>query len=193
MMDEVALIFGGAVGVAEEYKAAKELCTSLGLTTRVFVCNSAIGEFPEHIDFGVTLHPESLHKWTSLRDVRGYPKVTNIWAHRPEKNITRYTRDWGGSCSLMAVKAARMEGFKKIILCGCPMTVQAKHFLRGVDWNPALAFRRGWNSHKREIPPQCVRSMSGWTKEQFGAPDAEWLQSTLDVPTFKAKPLYLKA
>jgi len=190
---EVALVFGGAENVYAEYNEAKRLCAEAGLPFVTAVLNSALSVFPGRVDIGVTLHPENLAKWLPERGLHNLPPVTYVWAHRPATNVARYTRDWGGSCSLFATKVLRTEGFNKIILCGCPMDTAAGHFLRKARWNAALAFRRGWNSHKKEIPPSCLRSMSGWTKEQFSFPTVEWLKEPCTIGPHRPRPFPLKA
>jgi hypothetical protein len=179
----IALVVGGSEKVLEEYKAALDLCGDR--PTVNFICNAMIEDFSGHIDYAVTLHPETLWNWLGPRRELGYPEPGQIWAHRPATHITNHTRDWQGSCSLFATKIARQLGYEKIILCGCPMTVEDLHFKRHARWNAAHAFRRGWISRRGELPPRTVRSMSGWTKETFGFPDVAWLDADLDVPVFR--------
>jgi hypothetical protein len=185
MRDEVALIFGGSENVYAEYEAALALCKLYSRTTITAVCNSALAEFPGEIDYFMTLHPDQISSWAPHRLAKGLPPPKVTWAHRPATNVHRYTRDWGGSCSLFAVKVLRQEGFTQIILCGCPMTVEDGHFRRHERWNAATAFQRGWRSHKYQLPPQCVRSMSGWTQREFEAPDGTWLESRINVPPLR--------
>ncbi len=179
---EVALIFGGAEKVFEEYAAALAMCQSVGIPVKTFVTNSALEVFPGEIDYGCTLHPEKLGKWLSGRKALGHPDPKAIWAHRPATNVHRHTRDWGGSVSMFALKVARQEGFVKNILCGCPMTTEDGHFLRHERWNAAIAFQRGWRERGDKLGRPCIRSMSGWTMQTFGAPTEEWLKSNTDRP-----------
>ena len=58
------------------------------------------------------------------------------------------------------------------------MTVEGNHFVRQQPWNAALGFRRGWSAHMRELKPY-VRSLGGWTLEQFGEPTVEWLREDI--------------
>lgn len=183
MNPTIALVVGGSEEVFEELAAARALCGDR--PTATFVCNSMIEVFPGVIDYALTLHPEETFRWLAPRRAAGLPEPRQIWSHRSYTNITHWVADWGGSCSLFATRVARQENFEKIILCGCPMTVENKHYKRHAPWFPAIAFRRGWAKHKHEIPERCVRSMSGWTREQFRAPDIAWLDADLDIPRFR--------
>jgi hypothetical protein len=120
-------------------------------------------------------------QWLGGRKQAGFAEPTRTWCHRPYKNITNDTRDWGGSSGLLMVKIARELHFKHIILCGIPMTVEAGHIVRKVQWNAAHGFRRGWMRHLHELKP-FVRSYAGWTFELFGRPDREWLQRDIADP-----------
>lgn len=74
-----------------------------------------------------------------------------------------------GSSALLGVLAGIDEGYKKIILCGCPLQGKNKkkqHY---------ETFQLGWIFHKDDVKP-FVRSMSGWTKEFLGEPTKEWLE-----------------
>ena len=112
-----------------------------------------------------------------LRRQNGLPEPEQIWAHRKHVAVTHDTasKEWQGSSGLFATMVAKMEGHTKIIACGVPMTVEDNHFERHQRWQSAIAFRAGWTRCRDEIAP-VFRSMSGWTKEIFGAPDEEWLK-----------------
>jgi len=178
MTDTVALVLGGSLNVFAEYTAALKLCAAAGLPWKIFACNDMIEAFPGAMDYGCTLHPDKLPGWLSRRAAAGLPAPPVIWAHRHFANVDQWTRDWSGSVGLFAVKVAREEQFKKIICCGVPMEIHNDHFKRKVPWVAALGFRRGWSAHAQELR-RYTRSMSGWTKELFGAPTIEWLASDI--------------
>jgi hypothetical protein len=75
-----------------------------------------------------------------------------------------------GSSALLGTLAAIKLGYKKIILCGCPLEGKSKRQPNEVY----STFHKGWQS-KRETVIDCVRSVSGWTKEFLGEPTKEWL------------------
>ena len=211
-MADVALILGGSAHVFDEFNRARDLCRSYGQSWNNFCCNDMIAAYPDLIHNAVTLHPEKLNSWLAERERAGYPPVTKIWAHRPaqaarrisivqaaarvhpaSEPITDNTADWGASVGGLGTKIAREEGYRKVILCGVPMTVEDGHFRRQQRWNAAHGFRRGWQRHIRELAP-FVRSMSGWTLEQFGEPNGEWLLSNIPDPRpMRPNPVRLKA
>jgi hypothetical protein len=73
-----------------------------------------------------------------------------------------------GSSAILGALSGITLGYKKIILCGCPLTGNAP------EGNPYEAFRPGWVAQYESVKDK-VRSMSGWTRELLGAPTADWL------------------
>lgn len=175
MSDPVALVVGGAETVWNDVRKAEELCNEVGRPFTYFLINDMIELFP-HAGIGITLHPDKLLNWVNARARANLPKHHEYWSHRTHKSITiREAKDWGGSSGLFACKVAHFNlGYMRVILCGVPMSTGGKHFRRGVVWSAAPAFRHGWVKHKHEVAP-FVRSLDGWTLQQFGAPDKAWL------------------
>lgn len=172
-----ALVLGGASRVWEDASASLDLFTP-DLTIAV---NDMIGAWPSHLDIAATLHPEKLHLWLRERRRKGFNEP-ETWAHKQtgpngkvEARIDRATDDWKGSSGLFAVKIALEQSCDLIVLAGVPMDADAAHFFDPKSWNDANAFHKGWLAHKAKIAPY-VRSMSGWTAELLGRPDASWLQ-----------------
>lgn len=155
-----------------------ELAVSI-CQTRAFDCflvNDQIASFPGAGHHGVTLHPFKLGRWLREREERGFPDLAEVWCW---KNVTpgvtaSISPEWNGSSSLLAVRAAVLSGHTRVVLCGVPMDPAAGHFVRRRQWPEGRGFRRGWLQHREEIAP-FVRSCSGWTRDMFGAPTAEWL------------------
>lgn len=143
-----------------------------------FLVNDQIAAWPDQAPnaaHGVTLHPAKLGDWLRQRAERQLPALAEVWCWKAEvASITRTIADWGGSSGLLAVRAALAAGHTRIILCGVPMEPDAGHFVRRRRWPHAIGFRRGWIQHRAELAP-VLRSSSGWTRELFGAPTAEWL------------------
>jgi hypothetical protein len=176
---DVALVIGGAECWHDDLEQAKKLLA--GKKFRYFYINDHIKSFAEP-GVACTLHPDKLNgqgagSWLISRRQTGFPEPEQIWAHRKHHAVTHDTAstDWQGSTGLFAVYVARQLGHVKVIGCGIPMTVDGSHFIRHQKWQSAIAFRGGWVRHRQEIAPY-FRSMSGWTKEQFGAPDINWLE-----------------
>lgn len=175
----VALLVGGSMYWHDEYVLAKLLCEKQHRPTVNFVCNDTIAVFPDTIHHAATLHPDKMPRWVQarvkLKD--GLPPCRS-WCHRRYPNFTDHTSDLGGSSGMFMVKIARELGFTHIILCGIPMTVEGKHFVRQQSWNAAHGFRRG--AERVYLGARHhVRSMSGWTREMFGSPDSEWLRNDI--------------
>lgn len=191
---EIAIVIGGANNVVREWCDALDLCAMYSQPTVNFVCNSMIGDFPAHIDNAVTLHPENLVDWFAVRDHAGRDRPDIVWSHRPHNGVTNFTKDPHGSVGLFAVKVARQHGYNKIILAGVPMTVEDEHYKRHERWNACTAFQKYWPANRGLFNlSECVRSMSGWTRDQYGFPDAAWLQSVIDIPPLRPRPFSLKA
>jgi hypothetical protein len=173
---EIAIIVGGAECWQSDFDNARRMLDKRDV--RYFYVNDHIKTF-DHRGVAITLHPDKLKghfDWLGKRRKAGLPDPDEIWAHRRHANISHDTasQDWRGSSGLFAVQVARRKGHHKIIACGVPMTVDGNHFERRVKWQSAIGFRAGWLQHKAEIAPY-FRSMSGWTREIFGAPDDKWL------------------
>ena len=172
--DAVAIILGGAECWQDDLTNAKALLD--GHALRYFIINDHIRTFPE-TGIAVTLHPEKLARsWLPDRRAKGLPEPEQIWSHRADINVTHnnHGNDWGGSSGLFAVMIARKIGFKKIILCGVGMTTDGNHFVRHQRWNACAAFWHRWQQYIEELKP-VLRSMSGRTRDVFGAPDQEFL------------------
>jgi hypothetical protein len=175
---EIAVVIGGAECWQEDFERVKKL---LGDRPRhYFYINDHIKSFPEP-GVACTLHPDKLNghfAWLGVRRKAGLPEPEQIWAHRKHVAITHDTAstEWQGSTGLFAVQVARRVGHRKVIGVGIPMTVDGGHFERHQLWQSAIAFRQGWTAHRKEIAPY-FRSMSGWTKEQFGEPTEDWIRS----------------
>lgn len=106
------------------------------------------------------------------------------WGWRPGHPTDFVVLPWaGGSSGMLAVQVALTLGCTKVILCGVPMTA-TEHFSQSHEfdadhtrWTEAdmhwRAFERvhalGWFENK-------VRSMSGRSRDLFGAPTREWLE-----------------
>jgi hypothetical protein len=177
---DVAVVMGGGGDPFAEWELAKELCGRAGKHASVFAGNDMIEMFPGDIDHAVSLHPDKLRIWLPRRKAAGFNDPPKVWAHRNyEGAVTHWTRDWSGSTGLFCVKIARENGFVHIILCGVPMTFECGHFLRKQPWAASTGFRRGWEGRTLELQPY-LRSMGGWTQEEFGAPTEDWLRTDIE-------------
>lgn len=129
-----------------------------------------------YVKYFATYHIKDIPEYKIKRTRLGFNIDYKIISHR---NELKYPVDFvfeykppSGSSALLGAIAAMSFGYKKIVLCGCP--------LEGV--NPKQSsyamFRKGWTVHKNEVIGK-VKSMSGWTKELLGEPTREWLKEGL--------------
>ncbi len=171
----IALLLGDAACVHADAAAAYAM-----LKPDAIAATNCIGfDWPGRVDYWFTLHPKSIGVWPGMpgalrrRENAGLNRP-QTWAHKSGLGIDRHTPDWGGSTGLLAVKGLRQLRFNRIVLAGVPMSPEQNHYYEGTGWSHATHYRKGWREHRDEIAP-FVRSMSGWTREIFGAPTAEWL------------------
>jgi len=170
-----ALVLGGAGCVYEDIEAALKL-----FTPDAIAAVNAIGiEWPGRLDYWATLHPGEKKQWPGiveamrLRLMAGHNRP-QTWCYKPFDGVDRHTSDWGGSSGLLAVKILIEEGFTHIVGAGVPMTMNLAHFNDHKPWLAANSYQRGWIRHRAEIEA-CFRSLSGWTRKEFGSPTANWL------------------
>jgi hypothetical protein len=180
----IALVLGGADCLWADVEAA----LSLGEFDRVVACNDAAALWPGRLDAAVSLHAEKLPLWLrrraqgghtgpsrvfgSLEALRSVPPVTDQISDHTEYRF-RGQADTGSS-GLFALKVALEDlGCDRAVLCGVPMTPTG-HFVRRADWLHATKYRKGWEQALPQIRARA-RSMSGWTADLLGRPDAEWI------------------
>lgn len=170
---KTCLILGGASSVWNDAAAALDLFRP-DVTVTV---NDMLGAWLGRIDLFCTLHPEKAEKWLRQRRLTGANMDFETWAHARKPGspkIDHTTPDWGGSSGLFAVKVALECGCDRIVLAGVPMSADGGHFFDAAPWSEANAYHKAWLTHQSEIAPY-VRSMSGWTADLLGRPDASWL------------------
>ena len=130
------------------------------------------------IKYFATYHPSEIEMSMERRAKAGGNTDCLVIAHQqhPAKeghdlvNMIIPCEPPSGSSSLLGVLAGIKYGYKKIILCGCPLTGKND---KEYDY---AHFRAGWTAKMKEIK-DVTRSMSGWTMEQLGAPTAEWMKN----------------
>lgn len=174
----VALALGGARNVFDEAAAAYAL---LGREfDMVVACNDVGADWKGKLTHWATLHPDKFREWELRRHKNGHPMAYEVHFHRHYVRTTPYkiTHDWTGSSGLLAVKVALEAGAQRVVCAGIPMTPSAHyHDHPNKAWRYAAHHQRGWSVHMHELRGR-VRSMSGWTAQQLGMPDREWLGAT---------------
>ena len=131
-----------------------------------------------------SIHGPLLVEWIEKRRALGrdmdFEAYGNFADNQESGDVIRWNRpNGGGSSGLFTVLIAIELGFDKLILCGMPMDGEER-ITSGGDIEPGLTpyqhYRKGW-IQRQGILSEHVRSMSGWTRETFGEPTAEWLNS----------------
>ncbi|WKL57244.1 hypothetical protein Q1W73_16500 [Asticcacaulis sp. ZE23SCel15] len=170
----IALCLGGARGVWDEYRVACDLVGDA--PHRVVACNFAGVMCRDRIDAWVSLHPEYFDGWRADRRVWGgnqdYQAFSGFGKASIGLEIVR-SRWFGSSGLYMAQIATERLGADKIILCGVPMNDRDGHIHWSGEWDHAYHYRDGFLAARGA--GLNMKSMSGWTRELFGAPDYTWL------------------
>lgn len=174
-----AVVCGNATGVFGEMETA--VATYPGAV--IFGVND-VGMYLPRMEHWVSLHTDHLGAWKAVR-----------WLHAHQQEKTEYhgvdprpfiDHDWSSLRPLFALSGyfamqiAYLMGAERIILCGCPGVALPRFFESG----PRKDFGYGSGPHSSDgsVREQVVqemtrlpdfkarvRSMSGWTREFFGA------------------------
>ena len=82
---------------------------------------------------------------------------------------------------MYAVRWALYWGYRRIVLCGVPLTGDQSMMTDGTTAKLCKGYHvyhDGWEEMMKKLPlAECVRSMSGWTRETFGGPTREFLEA----------------
>lgn len=172
-----ALILGGADSIWDDASAALDLFQP----DIVLAVNDIGTAWAGSLDHWCTLHPERMVAWRALRDRRGLPAAGVHVAHSDSYDgIDRATPYlWpgmtaSGSSGLFAVKVALEAGADRVVLAGVPMSREGAHFFDALPWTDRDSFMSGWREAMPFIAGK-VKSMSGWTRNTFGALTLDWL------------------
>lgn len=172
----LAAVLGGATRGREELDHLR----TLAQVDAVFGVNDAGAEYPGELAAFVTLHPEKLDAWLSIRtNVDKLHKPCEIVSHEAHPRVTRVVdyrwpgMNGSGSSGLFAAKVA-LESFDKVVLCGVPMDVMRAHYFNSAPWWEVDSFWPAWQVALPYIKDR-VRSMSGATAQLLGMPTKEFL------------------
>lgn len=183
-MAAIALIIGGSRDVWADLERALALTDGLD---RLIVATNYAGKVCKlDLDAWATLHPESFAGWREERAGRGLNTDYRAVAHRRRGDVEVVPLAWSGSSGLYGAQVAvQALGAAGAILCGAPLDAEAGHFSEPGAWGPVEKYRNAVLAAKEAGLP--VRSMSGWTAEALGEPDAAWLQSLNIGPARKRR------
>lgn len=153
------------------------------------------------INVWATLHPEKLVEedpdhpnglsWMEQRHRAHHTGGYTTYSNREPKLVHETILHWGGGSSgLFAVAVAYEIGYKRVVLCGVPMT-KTGHFDGSLthpgddDWEYADDHWKAWDRKLRKGDDRSrflqnnVRSMSGRTRRVLGEPTREWIDEAL--------------
>jgi hypothetical protein len=171
------IITGSAPCVVEGIEAALSFLQSSAFSLQtdfMAIGLSSVDKHLYHIKYMATYHPAEIPEIKKRREMAGGNTDYLVISHerRPDVDIIEpFVPPTGSSAHLGALAAIRL-GYKKMILCGCPMRGDSPTHA-GSKYE---TFWAGWTA-KIEIVKPYVRSMSGWTRELLGAPTEEWLKN----------------
>ncbi len=181
-----ALVIGCSANVWQEVKAAQEMTTF----DTIYCVKLAGVHWKGGRFIWPTLHPEFMDDYEKQRAALGLHKNYEIVAPLPNEvgmhgkkgNIARRISyrypgmNSSASSGGFAAKVALDDGHDRVILAGIPMQNEAGHFSRGKPWLQRDSFTIGFTLSLPHFRDK-VKSMSGWTLEQLGAPTKEWISS----------------
>ena len=143
--------------------------------------NDMIGYYPGRLNHGATLHSDKLPGWTfgqyHLTAKGGWPPM-QVHSHQKTdqvKHVWPLTRDGGVSGQFAAIIGLLM-GYSGVILAGIPCDASPRFFDPPWQMHPQMGLEtvfQEWMRLHEAVPlaRECIRSLSGRTKELFGAPD----------------------
>ena len=134
----------------------------------------AVDKYAWPLKYMATYHPVEIPEIKARREAIGGNTDYIVISHESNPGVDiiepLLPGEHSGSSALMGAQAAIKLGYRRIVLCGCPMTgISIKN-------NNYESFYPGWEEKKKFLDDR-VRSMSGWTRELLGAPTEEWLLS----------------
>lgn len=173
MRHKTALVLGGA----DTLEADRAAALALFWPDLIIACNHA-GRDEPHVDHWATMHPEQFPRWISDRRNKGHQPAGKLWAARhrilPNHVKAEPITSWGGSSGMLCAQVGLELGCTRIVLAGVPMVRNNCHYDSPQVWRDATNYRPAWERRKNEMIGK-VRSMSGWTAQLLGVPDASWL------------------
>jgi hypothetical protein len=172
----VALVTAGPDVNFREHHEARTMVEDSGRDVVTIAVNGAGALHPNPLHHWASVHPEHFPEWENGR--KGYVR----WSAGRSPHTDRVLKGWqGGSSGYFAVGVA-LDGLgcEGVVLCGVRIDASPNptnpESVNG--WGDYRRFRHRWTEpRRRDLLARRVRSMSGWTREQFGAPEAEWLRS----------------
>lgn len=174
----LAIVLGSSALALEEFRAAQSFLDERGREPHVVCVNDAIRFCPVKPAAFCTVQGGNIPLFlTPDIDLDGVRIFTRRRVHGVASTVVK--TKWFGTSGLYAVQIA-LDELKAdgVILAGVPIdanagTLAPEHSLMS-DAIRVAGYRPEWILALPEIKDR-VRSMSGWTRDLLGAPDADWL------------------
>lgn len=176
--NKLLIIVGSAHCVADDIAACLSTIHHPPSTVSFMLIGlDAVDKYIGYADYFATYHPVDIEPAYERRDACGgntdYVVIANTQYADQEKghhlvDMIVPFKPPSGSSALLGTLAAIKLRYKKIILCGCPLTGKND---KGEDY---AHYQKGWIAVGQQVK-DYVRSMSGWTREYLGAPTEEWI------------------
>ena len=180
-MEKALIIIGSAPCVLDDIEAALSLLQPFAFRLSphalppdfMAIGLSAVDKYHRPIKYMATYHPAEIPEIKKRREAAGGNTDYLVISHerKPGVDILEPFEPPTGSSSHLGALAAIRLGYKKIILCGCPMTGHSPTH-SGCDYE---IFRLGWTAKLAKVQP-FTRSVSGWTRELLGEPTELWIK-----------------
>lgn len=159
----------------------------IGSYDAVIAVKQAGIHWPGPLRAWVSLHPKWMADFIAQRAANGFPPADEVVTHdegkAPAPGVDKvFDYYWPGTNKSMAsgmagAKYAAIDLGYKVVLCGIPMTPENRVFGSASNWaREAIKYRERMIPVMNDVRKH-VRSMSGWTRERLGVPDAEWLKT----------------
>jgi len=172
-LDDLEAMMGGA------WPGVVIVCNDVGFAEAVWPEEHKGRRWDGPLHHWATLHAEKGKRWKQRRGKAGLDMNLTTWSSVRRTIIDRHFAGWTkGSSGLYGVSVAlRGLGCPRAIGCGIPMD-GGRNTFSGKKWNAFQRYRRGWLDEDNGVPQTLrsrFRSMSGWTRETFGAPTVDWI------------------
>jgi hypothetical protein len=176
--DRVLLVSGISKDVQEDFNRVIALVAEFPRDWMAIGMDAVDQLDTGYLSYMATYHPEDIPKALEKRIACGGNTDYKVISHEVRNGVDIVVPFEGnsGSSALLGVFAGLQMGYKKIILCGCPLQNE------GVSGKEYEQYHKGWIVKYNTVMGK-VKSMSGWTKDFLGEPTKEWLADKSE-PTF---------
>lgn len=170
------VVIGSAACVFNDLRIVKAQCPEL---LQHVIAVKAIGAYWRGpLRAWVSLHPSQFPEHQAIRHARGYEPCSLLYAPRSLREypgVISSIPDRGGTSGMYAVDVALATlGYDRVVLAGVPMD-STPYFNHNGSIVSLERYRDAWRRNQRRLAP-VVRSLSGWTKDLFGAPTRPWME-----------------